>query len=101
MYRRQFTPALLRRPTAQKTPKTPLPTGPRLTQLDQLREHFEAGRYREALNIAVRFPQLGADREVIVMAQFAFTNPHLCGGKAEERQREGVEALRRKYKLKG
>lgn len=40
-----------------------------------LREHLAAGRLEEALRLAASFPRLGAQRNVILDARTAFTNP--------------------------
>lgn len=70
------------------------------TKLSIIREHMTAGRWREAIRVAARFPQLGEHRGAILDAQLAYTNPEFCRGIRKDPDamiRAGIEALRARY----
>lgn len=44
------------------------------TKLSILKEHMDAGRWQEAIRLAAKFPDLGAQRNAILDAHGAYTN---------------------------
>lgn len=70
------------------------------TKISIVREHMGAGRWREAIRLAAKFPQLGEHRGAILDAQLAYTNPEFC---REIRKNPdalieaGIAALRARY----
>lgn len=70
------------------------------TKLSVVREHMAAGRWREAIRIAARFPQLGEQRGAILDAQLAYTSPEFCRGirkNPDQLIADGIAALRSRY----
>jgi hypothetical protein len=70
------------------------------TKLSIIKRHLAAGEAREALRIAARFPDLGAERAAILDAHSAFTNPGFLrqiGKDPEALIAAGVAALARRY----
>lgn len=70
------------------------------TKLSILREHMAAGRWREAIRLAARFPQLGDQRGAILDAQLAYTSPDFCRGIRKDPAaliEAGIAALRARY----
>ncbi len=70
------------------------------SKLSQLREKAEAGLWREAIAIAARFPQLGPQKDAILSAHGAYTNPSFykqVGKDVEALKEAGKEALKQKY----
>lgn len=70
------------------------------TKLAVLKRHLAAGEVREAIRIAARFPDLGAERAAILDAHGAFTNPSFTkqlGKDPEALIAAGRAALERKY----
>lgn len=79
------------------TTSTPAPT-----KLSQVAAHYAAGRYKEALAIAARFPQLGQERDAILEAHGAYANPRFCAQLGKDPvalQNLGILALAQKYGL--
>jgi hypothetical protein len=67
---------------------------------EQVRQLLRAGKLREAVCFAARFPQLGKQRDRILSAREAFNRPEFqreLGRDPEALIRDGVEALREKY----
>ncbi|KUZ70684.1 hypothetical protein WI38_32835 [Burkholderia ubonensis] len=59
-----------------------------------------AGHWQEAIRVAARFPQLGAERAAILDAHGAYTNPRFfaqLGKDVETLKRAGQRALVLKY----
>ena len=72
------------------------------TKLSKLITAAQAGDWAGALRIAARFPQLGAERGVILDAHMAFTNPRFLvqiKRDPEEAIQAGIAALRCKYRI--
>ncbi|KVZ03367.1 hypothetical protein [Burkholderia stagnalis] len=70
------------------------------TKISIVREHMAAGRWQEAIRVAARFPQLGAERAAILDAHGAYTNPRFfaqLGRDVETLKRAGQRALVLKY----
>jgi len=70
------------------------------SKLSTLREHMEAGRWRDAIRLAARFPQLGDQRGAILDAQMAYTNPEFARGIRKDPEQliaAGIAALRARY----
>ena len=73
------------------------------TKLSAVLSYLDAGLPHEALRIAARFPQLGAERAAILDAHVAITNPRFCrqlGKDPEALIAVGVAALRSKYLMR-
>jgi hypothetical protein len=45
------------------------------TRLSTVKNHMRAGRWQEAIRIAARFSRLGGQRDAILSAHMAYTNP--------------------------
>lgn len=72
------------------------------TKLATLKQHAAAGRWRDAVRIAARFPQLGAQRNAILDAHMAYTNPRFLaqiGRDVEAAKAAGIAALKERYQL--
>lgn len=70
------------------------------TKLSILQAAFEAGNFKKAVAIAARFPELGKERNAILDAHTAFTNPRWVVGLGKDVDAciaAGVEALRTRY----
>ncbi|MBJ9673357.1 hypothetical protein [Burkholderia gladioli] len=70
------------------------------TKISVVREHMAADRWQEAIRIAARFPQLGAERTAILDAHGAYTNPRFLvqlGKDVETLKQAGQRALVVKY----
>ncbi|KVU85095.1 hypothetical protein WK75_27530 [Burkholderia ubonensis] len=70
------------------------------TKISIVREHMAAGRWQEAIRVAARFPQLGAERAAILDAHGAYTNPRFfaqLGKDVESLKQAGQRALVLKY----
>lgn len=72
------------------------------TKLDMLINHARAGRWRYALRIAARFPQLGEHRADILRGHEAHSNPGFyrqLGHDPEALIAAGIAALQARYNL--
>jgi len=72
------------------------------TKLDTLKAAYNAGDFAKALRIAAKFPQLGSERNAILDAHLAITNPRWVVGIGKDVNAciaGGVEALRTKYSI--
>ena len=72
------------------------------TKLSQIRDALAAGRGRDALRIAARFPQLGEHKERITKGWAAATNPAFyieLGLDPDELFKDGIQALKERYGL--
>lgn len=70
------------------------------TKLSTLQAAFEAGNFKKAIAIAARFPELGKERNAILDAHTAFTNPRWIVGLGKNVDKcitDGLEALRTRY----
>lgn len=70
------------------------------TKLSILREHMAAGRWRDAIRLAAKFPQLGEQRGAILDAQLAYTNPEFARGIRKDPDQliaAGIAALQARY----
>lgn len=70
------------------------------TKISILREHMAAGRWREAIRLAARFPRLGEERGAILDAHGAYTHPRFfrqIGRDPETLIAAGRGALVRRY----
>lgn len=70
------------------------------TKLSIVREHMTAGRWREAIRVAAKFPQLGEHKEAIQRAHMAYTNPTFCVGIKKDPAAlidAGIAALQARY----
>lgn len=70
------------------------------SKLSIVQAHIAAERWREAIRVAARFPDLGAERGAILDAHMAFTNPRFCLGIRKDPEaliEAGKRALAAKY----
>lgn len=70
------------------------------TKLSTLQTAFDAGNFKKAIAIAARFQDLGKERNAILDAHTAFTNPRWIAGLGKSVEiciADGVEALRARY----
>lgn len=72
------------------------------SKLSQLREAYYAGNTQKAIRIASRFPNLGDERNAILDANIAITNPRWTINMKKNVDKTisaGIEALRSRYSL--
>ena len=72
------------------------------SKLSQLKEAYYAGNTKKAIRIASRFPNLGDERNAILDANIAITNPRWTINmkkNVDETISAGIEALRSRYSL--
>ncbi len=72
------------------------------TKLAQLRKAYAAGEFQKAVAIAAKFPVLGNERDAVLLAHNAYTNPRFVtqmGSDPEKLKQAGIAALRTKYSL--
>jgi hypothetical protein len=70
------------------------------TKLSTLQAAFDAGNFKKAVAIAARFQDLGKERNAILDAHTAFTNPRWVVGLGKSVDKciaDGVDALRTRY----
>lgn len=70
------------------------------TKLETLKEEFLKGNYAKAISIASKFPRLGDEKDVIMLAQGCITNPSFykqIGKDIDKCIYAGVQALSNKY----
>jgi hypothetical protein len=73
-----------------------------VTKISILKRHAAAGDWRKAISMAAKFPRLGKERNIILDAQLAYTNPRFIkqiGKDPEKLIRDAIEAIRIKYKI--
>lgn len=73
-----------------------------MTKLEQLKAHATNGNWHKAIAIAARFPSLGKERNAILDAHTAITNPRWMVGLGKDIDATiaaGVNALRIRYAL--
>jgi hypothetical protein len=71
-----------------------------MTKLEQVKQAYANGNYKNALRIAAKFPQLGDERKAITLASECFTNPRFyqqVGVNIDQAINDGVKALAGKY----
>lgn len=72
------------------------------TKLDTLKEYAAANDWKKAISIAAKFPSLGKERNAILDAHLAYTNPRWSislGKDVEQLKTIGIVALRTRYKI--
>lgn len=72
------------------------------TKLSQLKAAYLAGDTAKAIRIAAKFPDLGTQRNAILDAHLAITNPRWMlglGKNIEQTIVAGIDALRIRYTL--
>ena len=70
------------------------------TKLSQVKKHFEAGDFKKSIALAAKFHDLGKERNAILDAHTAYTNPRWIAGlgkSVEESIANGIAALRARY----
>jgi hypothetical protein len=71
-----------------------------MTKLEQVKQAYANGNYKDALRIAAKFPQLGDERKAITLASECFSNPRFyqqVGVNIDQTINDGVKALAGKY----
>ena len=72
------------------------------TKLSKVVAAYSAGDYREAIRLAAKFPQLGAQKEAITRAWAAIQSPDFYESMGQDPATlvaAGVDALRARYSL--
>ena len=72
------------------------------TKLNQLKTAYFAGDFNKAIRIAAKFPDLGAQRNAILDAHLAITNPRWMLGLGKDIEQSidaGIKALALRYKF--
>jgi len=72
------------------------------TKLSQIKEEFAAGNFNKAISIAAKFHDLGDQRNAILDAHLAITNPRWMlglGKDIDQAIKAGINALRIRYTL--
>lgn len=72
------------------------------TKLSQVKKHFESGDFKKSIAIAAKFRELGEERNAILDAHTAYTNPRWViglGKSVDESIAQGIAALRARYSL--
>ena len=70
------------------------------TKLSAVTAALDAGDFQRAIALAAKFPRLGAERNAILDAHGAYTNPRFAaqlGKDIEALKLAGIAALRAKY----
>ena len=70
------------------------------TKLSQVKQAFESGNFSKAIRIAAKFHDLGDQRNAILDANLAMTNPRwmaAIGKDIDQAIASGIEALRIRY----
>ncbi|RIZ67076.1 MAG: hypothetical protein D0531_01160 [Methylococcales bacterium] len=71
-----------------------------MTKLEQVKQAYATGNYKDALRIAAKFPQLGNERKAITLANECFSNPRFykqVGVNIDQAIADGVKTLGAKY----
>ena len=71
-----------------------------MTKLEQVKQAYATGNYKDALKIAAKFPQLGNERKAITLANECFSNPRFykqVGVNIDQAIADGVKTLGAKY----
>jgi hypothetical protein len=72
------------------------------TKLNQVKAAFDAGNFAKAIRIASKFQDLGTQRNAILDANLAITNPRWMiglGKDIDQAIEAGINALRIRYTL--
>lgn len=72
------------------------------TKLSQVKKHFESGDFKKAIALSAKFHDLGKERNAILDAHTAYTNPRWVvglGKSVDESIAQGIAALRARYSL--
>lgn len=72
------------------------------TKISKLRDAAFAGDWEKAINIAAKFPVLGAHKAAIMQAHEAYTRPEFqkqLGKDPEQLKAAGIRALKEKYRV--
>ena len=72
------------------------------TKLETLKTAYAEKNFKKAIGIAAKFPDLGKERNAILDAHLAFTNPRWVTGLGKSVEaciESGVAALRSRYSL--
>ena len=72
------------------------------TKLSQIKKHANAGNWTKAIAIAAKFHDLGAERDAILDAHLAITNPRWMTGLGKDIDAaiaNGILALRIRYSI--
>ena len=70
------------------------------TKLSQVKKHFESGDFKKAIALSAKFHDLGKERNAILDAHTAYTNPRWIvglGKSVEASIANGIAALRARY----
>lgn len=70
------------------------------TKLSQVKQAYQAGDFNKAIRIAAKFHDLGTQRNAILDAHLAITNPRWMiglGKDVEQAISAGIDALRIRY----
>lgn len=69
------------------------------TKLSQVKAAYITGNYQQALSIAAKFPNLGAERKAITLAAECYTNPRFYSQLVdiEQSKANGLQALVLRY----
>ena len=70
------------------------------TKLSAVTAAMDAGDWQKAISLAAKFPRLGAERNAILDAHGAYTNPRFAvqlGRDIEQLKLGGIDALRSRY----
>ena len=70
------------------------------SKLSAVRAAMDAGDWQRAISLAAKFPRLGTERNAILDAHGAYTNPRFAaqlGCDIEALKQAGIKALRAKY----
>ena len=70
------------------------------TKLSQIKQEFATGNFNKAIRIAAKFNDLGDQRNAILDANLAMTNPRwmaAIGKDIDQAIASGIEALRIRY----
>ena len=73
-----------------------------MTKLEQIKTAYQAGNFEQAIRIAAKFPDLGAQRNAILDAHLAITNPRWMLGLGKDIEQSidaGIQALALRYKF--
>ena len=70
------------------------------TKLSAVIEALDEGNWQKAISLAAKFPRLGSERNAILDAHGAYTNPRFAvqiGRNVDQLKLDGIAALRVKY----
>lgn len=73
-----------------------------MTKLETLKQEFLRGNFKKAISIASKFPRLGAEKDIIKLAQDCINNPSFykqLGYNIEEVIDDAISAIDNKYNI--